>query len=87
MVAHPEKCGVAITHAQLKSLLVAQDERDELVEKMIEDEMVREDDAGYLSWVDSGELVAPGFDGVIKDWKRMATPRRVASAFFDDYDD
>jgi hypothetical protein len=57
----PEKQGVAITHGQLKALLIAQDERDELVEKMIEDEMVREDDAGYLSWTESGDLVAPGW--------------------------
>lgn len=61
MAVHPEKMGVAITHNQLRAMLIAQDERDELVEKMIEDDMVREDDAGYLSWTESGDAVAPGW--------------------------
>ena len=61
MAMHPEKQGVAITHDQLKALLLAQDERDELVERAIEDELVREDDAGYLSWTATGDLVAYGW--------------------------
>lgn len=58
MVYNPEKMGVAITHNQLRALMLAQTERDALVDRLAELEEVREDDAGLLYWICSGDAVA-----------------------------
>ena len=60
MATNPEKMGVAITHRELEALVIAHDERDEMLERLTELEEIIDRD-GTLCWSASGIKVATGW--------------------------